>query len=483
MSSSRRPVRAMTALAVASLATATLLPPAATAAGPLPSLRVFAVSDSVTLYLSKGKVPLALGTWLAPVGGDFRIDVTRPDYVTAVSGRQIDTATGLAVRDIPSDLLNGWKGFKGFFNVAFRRPDGTNAFRRTFDFCPNSWDRARLDDLGREQPFYPYGCSSYSRLARGMVWGIEDHWAVRAVGSDWGPRVAIPEGRYTATVRVAPAFARLFRIQQSSVTLDVTVTEAPKGAGGASAGPANTAGAGVASPAVPDVSDPDPSTLPDLASFPAWAITVRRQGNLDLLAFASTVWNAGPRAVHVEGFRREGEAVMDAYQYFHDANGDTVGRAPVGTLAFDTRDGHRHWHFTQFAEYSLVNAGSGAVVRSRKQSFCLFPTDGIDLTVPGAEFRPWSFDSFSVCGGPSSIWIREDLDAGWGDTYYQWMAGQAFDITNVPNGSYFVKVHANPQGMLFDANRENDFELRAVTLSGTPGARKVAVAPWQGLTN
>ena len=46
-----------------------------------------------------------------------------------------------------------------------------------------------------------------------------------------------------------------------------------------------------------------------------------------------------------------------------------------------------------------------------------------------------------------------------------------FDITQLPNGAYWVEVTANPQGALFDADPSNDTELRDVVLGGTPGAR------------
>ena len=33
---------------------------------------------------------------------------------------------------------------------------------------------------------------------------------------------------------------------------------------------------------------------------------------------------------------------------------------------------------------------------------------------------------------------------GWGDTYYQYLPGQSFNITGVPNGTYYVRIVANP---------------------------------------
>ena len=45
----------------------------------------------------------------------------------------------------------------------------------------------------------------------------------------------------------------------------------------------------------------------------------------DFLAFAANVWNAGPSQLVLDGFRQQGKDLMDAYQYFYDANGKQVG--------------------------------------------------------------------------------------------------------------------------------------------------------------
>jgi hypothetical protein len=101
--------------------------------------------------------------------------------------------------------------------------------------------------------------------------------------------------------------------------------------------------------------------------------------------------------------------------------------------------------------------------------------------VPGADWAGFGTDVFTQCGGPGSIWIREVLDVGWGDTYSQYIAGQAFDISDLPNGDYYIRVQVNPLGSMFESTADNNVQDRLVKLRGRPGDRRVIVPPWHGL--
>ena len=181
----------------------------------------------------------------------------------------------------------------------------------------------------------------------------------------------------------------------------------------------------------------------------------------------------------VEGYRRPGTETMDAYQYFsHD--GTEEGSAPAGRFRFDARPGHHHWHYMQFARYSLLAAGGSELLRSHKAGFCLEPSDAIDLLVPGADLRP-DLGTQTDCGMATSQWVREILPLGWGDTYEQLLPGQSFDVTKVPNGRYRVRIQANPLGWVSETDTSNDVSVRRIRLMGRPGHRHVCVPAFSGL--
>jgi hypothetical protein len=214
--------------------------------------------------------------------------------------------------------------------------------------------------------------------------------------------------------------------------------------------------------------------LPDLIALPAHGLMTEANpdNGHDYLDFAATIWNAGPGTLDVEGFRSGTAPVMEARQFMfqrgHPPTSETIGR-----FEFDTRPGHNHWHLEDVAQYDLLGAHGKHIVRSGKQSFCLAPTDPIDLTRVGALWQPDKVGLYSACPTDQSIWLRETLPAGWGDTYVQAKAGQSFDITRVPNGRYLVRVTTNPRHRIIETTGANNSALVGIELGGQRGHRTV----------
>lgn len=445
-------------------------------AGPPPTLRLFAGTSTVEVERQPdGLVWVDPGTWIAAVGGGFELVLGRPDYQTPISVEQVDPRTGMVVRTLPTELLDGWFGMRDFLHVSVRDGRGRLVLRQAITFCPNGYTRARLSDEGPMTSSYPSFCGG-NPFTRGMVWGIDDHWAVGAV-SDYGLVFDAPGRRYRVRVWIDPAWVEALDIAGDGAETLVTVEVTGRGQPG-SEPPRPLAPPGRPSACVPVVTTPDPMALPDLIALPAWGMSTYHRKGRDYLGCSATEWNEGPGTLVVEGFRGPDQDLMDAFQYFL-VDGRPVGRTPIGHLEF--HPAHRHWHFQQFTEYTMLDADSGEVAVSGKQSWCLANTDAIDLSVPNANWTAFGGDLFTMCGGPSALWIREILDVGWGDTYSRFVAGQAFDITDLPNGEYHVRVHVNPTGSMLEGSTANNVEDRLIKLRGKPGYRRVIVPPWNGI--
>jgi Lysyl oxidase len=436
-------------------------------------LRLVAGSPTVTLdrYPQFG-VFLELGTHLVAGTSPFEIRVTRKSYADPIVASQI--VNGRPKR-LPAGLVTDFEGLPGFQHITLTDEAGTVVFDEDQTFCPNGETARTRPDAPDTSP-YPTSCSS-NPFTLGNVWGVQKGWATSTV--DWmaGP-VDLPVGTYTAQVSVPTRYQELFGIpaDQASVTIHVTVRE-PESPGGEHGRVAAEASPNLVRPTgAPSVPK---GPKPDLRPLPAWSIRVEPEDGRDYLQFSANVWNAGPSPLVLDGFRRTGEDIMDAYQYFYNDKGEQVGYAQTGTMEWDARDGHSHWHFTDFASYRLLNSTQSEVVRSQKEAFCLAATDAIDYTVKNANWHPNNTDLHTACGSEGSIAVREVLDVGSGDTYVQYLPGQSFDITDLPNGTFYVQVIANPDQNLYESDVTNNISLRQVILGGSPGARTVTVPPYQ----
>src|SRR3990172_6524165 len=126
---------------------ATLLSVAPATADDVPTLRVFAAQSQLTVERDRhGFVYLDPGMWITSVGGDFELRVARTDYESPITLTQVDSETGVGLRALPVEMLDGFYGLKDFGRVKVLDADGKQVFGYPMPFCPNSWYQQRLSD-------------------------------------------------------------------------------------------------------------------------------------------------------------------------------------------------------------------------------------------------------------------------------------------------------------------------------------------------
>jgi hypothetical protein len=465
-------------LTAAALIVALVPGTAAVAATPEPSLRLV-TTGAVTIERQAGEaVRLDAGTHVVAGNAPFEVRATRATYARPIVATQI-VRTGDNQRKVtlPSGLLTDFAGFPSFTHLSLTDAAGNTVADHDETFCPNGDAVRTRPDAPATSP-YPSRCASFAPFALGAVWGIQAGWSVRTAAPHWAAfPLFIEDGTYTAVVSVNQPYRDLFGFPpgQSSATVQVTVRTVTTS--GAAATPPSSIPLKPAGQRPTGAANVPEGPRPDLRPLPAFAIYTPYDEERDYLAFAATVWVAGTSPLVVDGFRRPDQDVMDAYQYFYDTRGRQVGYAPVGTMQWDSRDGHHHWHFTDFARYRLLDAAKTVAVRSGKEAFCLANTDPIDYTLPHANWHPENTDLHTSCGNASSLAVRQVLDVGNGDTYQQDLPGQTFDITDLPNGTYYIEITANPDRTLHEHNTANNTSHRQIILGGTPGDRTVQVPP------
>ncbi|MEO8328398.1 MAG: lysyl oxidase family protein [Candidatus Nanopelagicales bacterium] len=451
--------------------------------GAMPSVRLIGTQDHVTVKQGRrGGLYIQPSVYIAAVRGAFEIWAQRPSYHEPLAVSQVRRRDGVVeqVESKPGIVLDDMNnGLTDFMRLTFTNKKGEVIRDRTFNFCANSYQGQRVNDNGPTNPTYPEICNT-NPFTLGMVWGIDKGWAVQ-FGHYIHVNKLLPEGAYQLKVSITKLYRDQFSVaaEDSSAATNVDVVTRHRGTRAATRDRAAAAATSQTSLTPARGVVPGIDALPDVAALPAWGINVDNRNNgKSFVRFGATVWNKGPSPLVVEGFREDNTETMKAFQYFY-RDGDLVGRAFSGRLEYDHADGHEHWHFRDFANYSLLNADKTQAVRSGKEAFCLAPTDIIDLTVAGAAMRPWLEGLGTACGDIESLWIREVLQTGWGDTYAQYRPGQSFDITDLPNGKYFVEVRANPDGRLYEVTDNNNVALRKIFIKGPAGDRRVVVPPYQ----
>ena len=480
--------RAHRLIAAPLLAAAVAVVPAATgqATSPTPGLRMLTTLHHVDVQRFGRERALFIPTsmYVASTDGAFEVDATRRHGSLTLTQVRRDSRGAHPVRTIyPPAPVHVERGLPRFFTVKLLDRQGNVVVARHQPFCPTGdFGAARVDSSGPATPTYPYFCGS--PLTKGMIWGIDRGWAVPLF---LGLRVRsadAPDGNYSLSVSVTYPYRRQLGMTraESTSTIDVTITTEdfecpPKIVCGRSA-IARTANVArrTARAAAPVAAFSPGNGLPDLRSLPAHDLSIQpgRGHRKDFLSFGATIWNAGPGNLVVEGFRHGAREVMTAKQFLY-RDGRPPQEERIGSFEFDHRHGHEHWHLSDFAQYDLLNRHRSRVVLSGKQSFCLAPTDPVDLSRPGALWQPDKIGLFSACPSQESIWLRETMPSGWGDTYIQSAAGQAFNITDVRNGVYFVRVTTNPHHRIIETSTHNNVSLLKIRLGGKPGARTLKV--------
>ncbi len=206
---------------------------------------------------------------------------------------------------------------------------------------------------------------------------------------------------------------------------------------------------------------------PDIDPAPPRGMQVEQdESGRFLLSFDAAFDNIGAGPLRIEGHRQDGSDWMVANQLISRSDGSRGLNEEVGELRFAESEDHRHWHFFQFMRYEVVRPTDEEVVApDQKTGFCLgdrYNTDPSE-NLPGEPPMPGEFDV-----PPGNDWCAQDdsertnltmgLSVGYGDDYKAFLDGQSIDITDVPEGRYYL-VHRLNASLL-----ESDYSNNAASV-------------------
>lgn len=202
---------------------------------------------------------------------------------------------------------------------------------------------------------------------------------------------------------------------------------------------------------VASAGDADTVHYPDLQTLKLSDVKFQRirSTGQKFIRLSNTAANLGQGRFELRPVHDAATGTTVAYQrlYSHDAGGDwyLTGEEAIGTFEFHSL--HGHWHFDDFALYELRNIaadgqiGEQVLASSGKVTFCIIDTGLID---GGLEHAAGA--TYTSCGQNAV----QGLSVGWGDTYTWNLAGQSIDVTNVPQGDYWLVSTVDPDDIVLE---------------------------------
>jgi hypothetical protein len=220
---------------------------------------------------------------------------------------------------------------------------------------------------------------------------------------------------------------------------------------------------------------------PDLQALPPRDLqfaTTQDTTPHNLLRFTYTAWNAGAGPLDLRG-----NTSTDALdQEVHQSDGSTQTHATAAGLDPATD------HVLEWARFELFKQGGSTPVVPAvdRDAGCLVDEEPVEQLAA----MPWPAVFPNECNvGPDQIALG--ISPGWGDTFDAYKDGQFFDLgtSPLPDGTYTIKVTADPTHKLVESDTSNnvasvDFTVTGGVIGGTtPPSGTVVIDPVRNGSN
>jgi hypothetical protein len=134
----------------------------------------------------------------------------------------------------------------------------------------------------------------------------------------------------------------------------------------------------------------------------------------------------------------------------------------AGTFTYHAQ--HSHIHFDDWCVYRIravtTGNGVGPVLRTgRKTSFCILDLQIHDPSNPGYVNPGY----YRGCGA-----VIQGLTPGWMDVYSKNLTDQWVDITDLPNGTYWLEAEVDPNNNILEASEGNNVSRILVSIDVPP---------------
>ncbi len=200
--------------------------------------------------------------------------------------------------------------------------------------------------------------------------------------------------------------------------------------------------------------------LPDLVPLAPYELRYDTLNGRTILRFTATFWNSGDAALELTANGGSGstDESVDTFQKIYQKDG-TARLAEVGEFLWHSV--HGHYHFANFADYTLFPALASEFKTSNptvteKTTFCMRDDLAIDTSLPGAP----DAKGYTICGKN-----RQGVSVGWADRYPSSLPDQYIDVNDVTPGIYRLSFVVDPSARFTEKNVNNNTSATIVELN------------------
>jgi hypothetical protein len=179
------------------------------------------------------------------------------------------------------------------------------------------------------------------------------------------------------------------------------------------------------------------------------------------LIFSNAMANIGDGPLHIFGVKPKDkhgdEETQKVKQRVFRSDGSHYNRL-AGHFVYHPQ--HNHTHFEDWAIYRLreilPDDGVGEIVgSSRKTSFCLLDSFEYDTSLPNSPEDP----EYIACS--TNV---QGISVGYEDLYDKSIPGQWIDVTDLPNGEYWLESEVDPENNVLEKDETNNVGRIKVTI-------------------
>jgi hypothetical protein len=143
--------------------------------------------------------------------------------------------------------------------------------------------------------------------------------------------------------------------------------------------------------------------------------------------------------------------------------------------SYEFHSTHAHFHYRNFAISELWASdehgrrlGDDPVRVGDKNGFCVQDVENIWFGRHGDAARAYYFPQClaPTDTGPSGPVLRQGMSVGWADVYNWFLADQYIEVTGVPDGYYLLDTRADADGLVVEANENNNRATALIRICG-----------------